>query len=36
MKVIFTLTSNDTKIEGLNDSARAILKTYEMVYNRVL
>ena len=32
----FTLTSNDTKIEGLNDSARAILKTYEMVYNSVV
>ena len=32
----FTLTNNDTKIEGLNDSARAILKTYEMVYNSVV
>lgn len=32
----FTLTNNDTKIEGINDSARAILKTYEMVYNSVV
>ena len=32
----FTLKNNDTEIEGLNDSARAMLKTYEMVYNSVV
>ena len=32
----FTLTKNDTQIDGLNDSARAMLKTYEMVYNSVV
>ena len=32
----FKLKNNDTEIEGLNDSARAMLKTYEMVYNSVV
>jgi len=32
----FKLTNNDTQIEGLNDSARAMLKSYEMVYNSVV
>lgn len=31
----FKLTNNDTEISGLNDSARAILKSYEMVYNQI-
>ena len=31
----FKLTKNDTEIEGLDASARSILKTYETVYNQV-
>ncbi len=31
----FKLTKNDTEIEGINDAARGILKTYETVYNQV-
>ena len=31
----FKLTNSDTEISGLNDSARAILKSYEMVYNQI-
>jgi len=31
----FKLTKNDTEIEGLDASARSILKTYETIYNQV-
>ena len=31
----FKLTKNDTEIEGLDASARGILKTYETIYNQV-
>jgi hypothetical protein len=34
-KFNFELKNNSKEISGLNDSARAILKSYEMVYNQI-